>query len=117
MTVLPRYNRLNLRRVVYCRLLSSVCLFFVLTPRQGTVHEEYTNQVFNYPTNSSLLSLSADNTPVWAVNADDDSVSVLSTDSNTVLARINVGNQPQSIALDPKNKYRLCGERRRQRSN
>jgi YVTN family beta-propeller protein len=116
-TMLPRYNPLNIRRVVGCTLLSSVCLFFVLTTRHTIAHEEDTNWVFNNPTNSSLINLSADNTLVSAVNPDDDSVSVLLTDSNTVLAKINVGNQPQSIALDPNNRYHSCGECRRQHGN
>jgi hypothetical protein len=117
MTMLPRYNPLNIRRVVGCTLLSSVCLFFVLTTRHTIAHEEDTNRVFNNPTNSSLINLSADNTLVSAVNPDDDCVWVLLTDSNTVLAKINVGNKPQTIELDPNNRYHSCGECRRQHGN
>ena len=35
--------------------------------------------VFNRATNSSPITISADNTLVWSVNPDDDSVSVIST--------------------------------------
>lgn len=42
---------------------------------------------------------------MWSVNPGDDSVSVLRTDTNTVLKKIPVGDEPQSVALDPNNRF------------
>ena len=61
--------------------------------------------VFQQPTYSSPIALSADNRLLWSVNPGDDSVSVLRTDNNTVLKKIKVGREPQSVALDPNNKF------------
>ena len=61
--------------------------------------------VYLQPTYSSPIALSADGRLVWSVNPGDDSVSVLRTDTNTVLAKIKVGDEPQSVALDPNNTY------------
>lgn len=61
--------------------------------------------VYNKPTTSSPIAVSADDKLVWVVNPDDNSVSVLRTDDNTLLATIGVGDEPQSVALDPNNAY------------
>jgi YVTN family beta-propeller protein len=42
---------------------------------------------------------------IWAVNPADDSVSVIRPDSNTRLAKIRVGDEPESIALTPDGHY------------
>jgi YVTN family beta-propeller protein len=60
---------------------------------------------FNKPTYSSPIALSADNKLVWSVNTDDDSVSVIRTDTNELITNIKVGNEPESVAVDPKNEY------------
>ena len=49
--------------------------------------------------------MSADNTLVWSVNPGDDSVSVIRTDTNALITNIKVGDEPQSVALDPGNKF------------
>ena len=59
--------------------------------------------MFTQPTYSSPIALSADDRLVWSVNPGDDSVSVIRTDTNTVLRTIKVGDEPQSVALDPNN--------------
>jgi YVTN family beta-propeller protein len=61
--------------------------------------------VFDHATYSSSIALSADNQLVWSVNPGDDSVSVIRTDTDQVITKIRVGNEPQSVALDPDNKY------------
>jgi 40-residue YVTN family beta-propeller repeat len=61
--------------------------------------------VFNRPTYSSPIAMSADNQLVWVVNPEDDSVSVIRTDTYTVIAKITVGDEPQSIAVDPNNQF------------
>ena len=61
--------------------------------------------VFLQPTYSSPIALSRDNRLLWSVNPADNSVSVVRTDTNTVLRKIKVGREPQSVALDPNNKF------------
>jgi YVTN family beta-propeller protein len=60
---------------------------------------------FPQATHSSPIALSRDNRLVWVVNPGDDSVSVLRTDNNTVLMKIKVGDEPQSVALDPAGRF------------
>lgn len=61
--------------------------------------------VFNETTYSSPIAISADNKLVWSVNPANDSVSVIRTDTNQVIKTIPVGNEPQSVALDPNNQF------------
>lgn len=49
--------------------------------------------------------MSANGRLVWVVNPGADSVSVISTRTNTVIGTIKVGDEPQSVALDPNNRY------------
>ncbi len=60
---------------------------------------------FNHPTYSSPIVISADNKLLWPVNPADDSVSVIFTGTNTVIGKIKVGKEPQSVAVDPDNKF------------
>jgi YVTN family beta-propeller protein len=60
---------------------------------------------YGAPTNSSPIALSSDDKLVWSVNAKNDTVSVIRTDTNRVVQTIPVGNEPQSVALDPDNGY------------
>src|ERR1051326_8595368 len=62
-------------------------------------------QAFDHPTHSSPIVLSRDNKLIWVVNPSDDSVSVIRPDSNQVLAKISVGDEPQSVALTPDGQY------------
>ena len=55
--------------------------------------------VFNRPTNSSPISLSADDRLIWSVNTRDNSVSVLRADTNRVLKTIKVGAEPGFVAV------------------
>src|SRR5262245_6544659 len=61
--------------------------------------------VFLQPTYSSPIVLSRDNRLLWSVNPADNSVSVVRTDNNAVLRKIKVGREPQSVAVDPNNKF------------
>src|SRR5687767_11355504 len=60
---------------------------------------------YSAPTNSSPISLSADGRFVWSVNPGAGNVSVIYTKTNRVVATIKVGEEPQSVALDPNNRY------------
>jgi YVTN family beta-propeller protein len=60
---------------------------------------------FNHATYSSPIAMSADNRLVWSVNPADNSVSVIRTDNNTLIKNIKVGNEPQSVTLDPGNDF------------
>ncbi len=57
------------------------------------------------PTYSSPIAISRNDRLIWAVNPADDSVSVIRPDNNTRLAKIAVGDEPQSIALTPDGLY------------
>src|SRR4051812_30911923 len=62
-------------------------------------------RTFSTPTNSSPIAMSRDGRLVWAVNPGADTVTVIRTSSNTVLRTIRVGDEPQSVALDPSNRF------------
>jgi YVTN family beta-propeller protein len=62
-------------------------------------------QSWNRPTASSPIAININDRLIWAVNPADDSVSVIRPDTNTRLAKIPVGDEPQSIALTPNNQY------------
>jgi len=61
--------------------------------------------VFTDPTNSSPIAISQNGNYVWSVNPDDDSVSVIRTADDVEVARVRVGESPQSVALDPNDNY------------
>jgi YVTN family beta-propeller protein len=62
-------------------------------------------RTFSTPTYSSPITLSADGRLLWVVNPGGDNVAVVSTRSNRVIRRIGVGEEPQSVAVDPNNRY------------
>src|SRR5688572_31244837 len=55
---------------------------------------------------STTLALSNDNTYVWSVNPDSDSVSLLEVagDRNRKLAEVPVGDEPRCVAITPDDK-------------
>jgi YVTN family beta-propeller protein len=57
------------------------------------------------PTYSSPIAINATDRLIWVVNPNDDSVSVIRPDNNTRLAKITVGDEPESVALTPDNQY------------
>lgn len=57
------------------------------------------------PSYSSPIALAPDGALLWVVNPDDDSVSVIDTATNQLIATVPVGDEPQSIAIDPRNRY------------
>jgi YVTN family beta-propeller protein len=62
-------------------------------------------QLGDRPTQSSPIAINATDRLIWVVNPADDSVSVIRPDNNTRLAKISVGDEPQSVALTPDNQY------------
>lgn len=60
---------------------------------------------YDSPTSSSPITLSADGKLLWVVNPDDDSVSVIRTDTKSLVTKIKVGNEPQGVAVDPSNRF------------
>jgi YVTN family beta-propeller protein len=60
---------------------------------------------FSGATYSSPIALSADGRYVWSVNPGADTVSVIRTSTNTVIKTIKVGDEPESVALDPNNRW------------
>lgn len=57
------------------------------------------------PSSSSPIVVSRDGSLVWTVNPSTDSVSVIRTDTNRIVAKVTVGDEPQSVALDPAGRY------------
>src|SRR5207247_673734 len=86
-------------------LLLGLALGPVLSMIGGRSETAGANSAVFKPTNSSPIVMSADERLVWAVNPADDSVSVIRTDTNTVVTKIAVGEEPQSIALAPNNDF------------
>jgi len=76
-----------------CLTVISLCLFSSLSLVRGG------------PAYSSPIAISPNDRLIWVVNPSDDSVSVIRPDNNTRLAKIAVGDEPQSIALTPDNQY------------
>src|SRR5687768_6306039 len=60
---------------------------------------------FSGPTTSSPIVLSQDGRLVWVVNPGGDNVALLDARDNRVLSRIRVGDEPESVAVDPNNRY------------
>jgi YVTN family beta-propeller protein len=60
---------------------------------------------FSGPTTSSPITLSRDGRLAWVVNPGADTVSVISTATNAVVRTIRVGDEPQSVAVDPSDRY------------
>jgi DNA-binding beta-propeller fold protein YncE len=57
---------------------------------------------FDRPTYSSPIAIDANKNLIWVVNPDDDKVTVIGNLATTpsVIKQVNVGDQPQSIAID-----------------
>ncbi|MFT4926736.1 MAG: YVTN family beta-propeller protein [Phenylobacterium sp.] len=72
---------------------------------QTATEQAAKKSTFDKPTYSSPIALSNDNQLIWSVNPDSDSVSVIRTDTNTLIATIDVGDEPRSITLSPNNRY------------
>jgi YVTN family beta-propeller protein len=62
-------------------------------------------EVVDKPTYSSPIAINGNDHLIWVVNPSDDSVSVIRPDQNTRLAKIPVGDEPESVALTPDNQY------------
>src|ERR1051326_5447445 len=90
--------------LLFCRsaLKSSLAtgiLLVWLWPQVGV------GQIYARATYSSPIAISRDDTLIWSVNPSDDSVSVIRSDNNTRLAKIAVGDEPQSVTLTPDGQY------------
>jgi YVTN family beta-propeller protein len=97
---LTRFRRGWVFSSVLCYFL--IALLFVVVQSTLTKAQSVS---FNRATYSSPIALSANNQLVWSVNPDDDSVSVIRTDTNSLITNIKVGNDPESVAVDPNNQY------------
>jgi len=75
------------------------------SPPSPAVRAAQARKTFSTPTTSSPITMSRDGKLVWVVNPGADTVTVIRTSSNTVLRTIRVGDEPQSVALDPSNRY------------
>jgi YVTN family beta-propeller protein len=62
-------------------------------------------KTFANATTSSPITLSRNGRLLWVVNPGADTVSVIRTDQNKVVATIKVGDEPQSVAVDPADRF------------
>src|SRR4051794_19213697 len=62
-------------------------------------------KAFKNPTNSSPIQISANARFVWVVSPQTDEVAVIRARDRQLLRKIKVGDEPQSIALSPDDKY------------
>jgi YVTN family beta-propeller protein len=60
---------------------------------------------FNYPTTSSPIVKSRSGGLVYSVNPSNDTVSVIRTSSDRVIRQLRTGDEPQSVAVDPSDRY------------
>ena len=86
---------------IACTALKIAVLFALSAVTDATANN------FLQPTYSSPIALSLDGRLLWSVNPGDDSVSVLRTDKDRQIRKIKVGDEPQGVALDPRNEYAL----------
>lgn len=66
----------------------------------GDVHAAQSRSAYSSP-----IALSPDNRLLWSVNPDLNTVTVVRTDTQAVVAKIKVGKEPKSIAISPNGKY------------
>jgi YVTN family beta-propeller protein len=71
----------------------------------GRAAQATPRRTFRDATTSSPITLSRNGRLAWVVNPGADSVSVISTATNAVVRTIPVGDEPQSVALDPSDRY------------
>jgi YVTN family beta-propeller protein len=84
------------------RFLAVITLSAVLA---AVLQPDARGQTYNRPTFSSPIAISRNDLLIWAVNPGDDSVTVIRPDNNSLLAKIPVGDEPQSVALTPDGQY------------
>ena len=101
----------SMRRAIF---VMSVCLLALLLVSAASAIAGNTSAgpsphrpdaVYTEPTTSSPIALSNDKAFVWVVNPDEDSVSVINAGTDALVFRLTVGDEPQSIALDPDGEY------------
>ncbi len=63
------------------------------------------SQKLREPAHSSPIVLSSNDSLLWSVNPDSDSVTITRTDTNQVVDQIMVGDEPRSIAVTPSGRY------------
>jgi len=73
-----------------------------VSERQGELLSPSSKGAASY---SSPIALADGDATLWAVSPDSDQVTVIRTETNTVLGSIRVGRNPQGVAVDPTNRY------------
>jgi YVTN family beta-propeller protein len=88
------------------RVLGTLLLLLALAvPGEAAAAKKKKPPVFKTATTSSPISMSRDGRYVWVVSPGADSVVVISTRTKKVVRTIKVGDQPESVALDPAGKH------------
>jgi YVTN family beta-propeller protein len=94
----PQNRRQSIPSIVAAASLLATVLTVTSAPTASAA-------VFDRPTNSSPIALSRNDSIVFVVNPGNDTLSVLCAANGDVLATIGVGDEPQSVAVDPDNKF------------
>ncbi len=68
-------------------------------------------QVLKRPSKSSAVAVSNDDKIIVQVNPDDDSISIISTATDTRTAKLAVGNEPSSVVIGPDDKTAFVANR------
>jgi YVTN family beta-propeller protein len=89
-------------KVLLCALIP---ILFIIVSNRYSVAMDPVEQTYKRSTYSSPIALSADNKLVWSVIPDQKRVSVIRTDTNQLVKTIDVGKDPESVALDPNNRF------------
>ena len=99
----PTVNKIYSQPGVYVVTLSARTSNGAIT-RRTFLQAVATNKTTNAPNASSPITYensAGSNARVWVVNPDNDSVSVIDSNTKAVLGSINVGKSPRSIAIAP----------------
>jgi YVTN family beta-propeller protein len=94
--------------VTFRRPFWLICVALAMTliaaaPAAGKA--KYKPKSFKAPTNSSPITMSRDGKLIWVVNPGGDNVAVIDAKNSKVIKRINVGDEPQGVAVDPDNRF------------
>src|SRR6185503_20995255 len=87
------------------RRWSSTRTFVILLALAAGLPGTVRAQVYDRPTYSSPIAISRDDKLIFSVNPGDDSITVVRPDNYTVITKIAVGDEPQSVALTPDGQY------------
>lgn len=93
--------------VAFLTILTLAGAAFFLSDAQGIRPPRAAKLRFGGPTSSGPIQITSDDRYVWVANPDNDSVSLIEVgdDVNAKVAEIEVGDQPQNVAISPNDRF------------